>query len=92
MALGLNNFDSIVFLEQFNNGYPMTIKDMAANFYVVNEHKKGDGADKLATITCHNTAPFPVGRSGVIGGDNPKWCNKPEFAINRSVELIKASL
>ncbi|KAL2042086.1 hypothetical protein N7G274_005274 [Stereocaulon virgatum] len=83
MALGWNNFDSIVFLEQFNNGYPMTIKDMVANFDVVNEHKKGDGADKLATITCHDTAPLPAGRAGVIGGDNPKWCNKPEFAINR---------
>jgi len=92
MALGMNNFDSIVFLEQFNDGYPMTIKDMAANFYVVDENKKGDGADKLATITCHNTAPHAAGRAGMIGGDKPEWCNKPEFAINRSVELIKASL
>lgn len=83
----MKNFDAVVFLAHFNDGYPMTIKDMAANFYVVDEKKKGDGADKFATITCH---PKPPSRLG--GGDKPGWCDKPEFAINRSVELIKASL
>ena len=90
MGLGLNNFDSMVFLEQFNGGYPMTIKDMAAHFYVVDENKKGDGSDKMATITCHNFKGTPAGKAGIVGADNPKWCNKPVFAINRLVELMRA--
>lgn len=40
MALGFNNLDSIAFLIQFNDGYAMTIKDMAAAFYVVDETKQ----------------------------------------------------
>ena len=90
MSLGLNNFDSIVLLEQFNNGYPMSIPDMAAIFYVVDETKPGDGSDKMATITCHNSlGPVPNGRAGELdqhmNGDDPKWCDNPVFAINRSV-------
>ena len=82
MALGMSNFDAIVFLQQFNNGYPMTIKDMAAAFYVVDPGKKGDGGDKIATIECHNSIGVP-GRTGVVGADDPKLCDKPEFLVKR---------
>ena len=83
MAMGMNNFDSIVFLTQFNRGYAMSIPEMAAAFYVVDETKPGDGGDKMATITCHNNKGTPAGRAGIIGADNPKLCNNPAFAINR---------
>lgn len=83
MALEMNNFDAIVFLQQFNDGYPMSIKEIAAAFYVVDETKKGDGNDKMATITCHNEKPVSAGRAGAVGGHSPKVCDKPEFKINR---------
>ena len=54
MALGLNNSDAIVFLQHFNDGYAMTIKDMAPAFYVVDTDKEGDGNDKIATIECRS--------------------------------------
>jgi len=53
MALGMSNFDTIVFLTHFNIGMHMTIPEIAKGFYVVDENKKGDGADKMATISCH---------------------------------------
>ena len=84
-VLGFNNFDAIVFLQQFNQGYPMSIKDMAAAFYVIDPTKKGDGGDKIATIDCHNKRGTPAGRAGVIGGDNFALCNHPEFLVNRYV-------
>lgn len=79
----MNNFDSIAFLLQFNDGYPMTIDDMAKAFYVVDEYKKGDGADKIATIECRNDHGVPAGRAGVVGGDSSKVCDHPEFKIKR---------
>lgn len=83
MALGMNNFDSIVFLTNFNDGYAMSIPDIAKKFYVIDEKKNGDGVDKVATITCHNEKGVPGGRAGIIGADSPKVCNNPEFKINR---------
>ena len=91
MALGFNNFDAIVFLQQFNNGYPITIKDMAAAFYVIDPDKKGDGGDKIATIECHNSKGVPAGKAGIVGADDPKLCNKPEFLIKRCVPLNEQS-
>ena len=83
--MGFDNFDAIVFLQQFNNGYPMTIKDMAAVFYVIDPTKNGDGNDKIATIDCHNSKGVPGGKAGIVGADNPKLCNHPEFLIKRCV-------
>ena len=83
MALGFDNFDAIVFLVQFNQGYAMSISEMAKNFYVVDETIPNDGSDKMATITCHDKRGTPAGRAGTLGGDNPKWCDNPVFALNR---------
>lgn len=83
MALGMNNFDSIVFLINFNSGYAMSIPDMANSFYVIDESKPGDGSDKVATITCHNNKCVEAGKAGCIGGDPPEVCDNPTFAINR---------
>jgi len=86
MALGMNNFDAIVFLQQFNYGYPMTIEDMAAQFYVIDPIKDGDGNDKIATIDCHNKKGANVGgKAGIVGADDPTLCNHPEFLIKRFV-------
>ncbi len=84
-VLGMNNFDTIVFQIQFNLGYPMTIPDMAKNFYVIDPNKKGDGDDKIATIKCNNKKGTPAGKAGIVGGDNPTLCNHPTFTINRYV-------
>ena len=88
----MNNFDAIVFLQQFNNGYPMTIKDMAAVFYVIDPSKKDDGSDKIATIQCHNTDMVNGGHAGVQIGDKPNVCDKPEFTIKRSVLAVIVNL
>ena len=83
MALGMNNFDAIVFLQQFNAGHAMTIKEMAQAFYVVDEKKAGDGDDKIATIVCHNSLGTQVFKGGIVGQDKHSVCNKPEFNIKR---------
>ena len=83
MAMGMNNFDAIVFLTQFNLGYAMSIKDMVAAFYVVDDTKPNDGADQIATIECHNKKGKALGRAGTIGGDSPKVCDNPTFSIKR---------
>lgn len=63
----------------------MTIKDMAAAFYVIDPDKPGDGSDKVATINCHNSKGSHGGLAGIVGADNPTLCNHPEFLINRYV-------
>ena len=84
-VFGMNNFDAMVFLQQFNDGYPMTIKDMAAAFYVIENEKKGDGGDKIATINCHNFKGVAAGKAGVVGADSHKVCDKPEFLVKRCI-------
>ena len=83
LALGFNNFDAIIFLQQFNDGYPMTIKDMAAAFHVIDPEKTDDGKDKIATIDCHNKKGVNEGKVGIVGADDPTLCNSPEFLIKR---------
>lgn len=82
-SLKMNNFDTIAFMIQFNNGYAMSIKDMAAAFYVVNENKPGDGDDNIATIECDNHKGTQAGRAGMVGGDSSKVCARPSFHIKR---------
>ena len=83
LALGMNNFDSIAFQINFNDGYAMTIPEIAQNFYVIDDQKEGDGADKIATISCNNKKCIKGGRIGCAGGDDKKLCNHPTFAIHR---------
>ena len=84
MVLGVNNFDAIVFLQHFNDGYAMTIPDMARSFYVIDPNKQGDGDDKPAVIECHNRPGVLSGKAGVVTGqDDPKLCADPAFKINR---------
>lgn len=71
MALQMTNFDAVLFLSQFNDGYPMTIPDIAKNFYVIDD-RKHDGKDKMAIIDCN------MGR-----GDGYFQCLTPSFKLNR---------
>ena len=91
-VLGLNNFDAIVFQIQFNEGYPMTIPDIAKGFYVIDPTKDGDGSDKIATINCNNKKGTPAGRAGIVGADNPSLCNHPSFAVDRYVKNLDCLL
>lgn len=78
--LGLNSFDAIAFLIHFNDGHAMTIKEMAANFYVIDESKQNDGSDKVALIDCQ------AKRGGQV------QCDEPKFKINRHVTTPDASM
>ncbi len=66
------------------SGYPMSIKDIAAAFYVIDPTKKGDGDNEVATIDCNNKYGAPA-KDRLIGGDNFLLCNHPTFAIKRYV-------
>lgn len=90
MALGMSNFDTIVFLTQFNKGFAMTIPELAKSFYVVDENRKGDGADEMATISCHaKNCPNPV--RGCLMGTDITQCENPTFAINRYISAAPFS-
>lgn len=80
-VLKMDNFDSAVFLINYNFGFAMTIPELAEKFYVVDPTKEGDGNDKVATIHCNNTKGVPS-RSGWLG-DKPGLCNHPFYSINR---------
>lgn len=68
----MTNFDTVLFLSQFNDGYPMTIPDIAKHFYVIDDRKHDDGKDKMAIVDCN------LGRS-----DWYSDCLKPSFKLNR---------
>ena len=88
MTLGMSNFDTVAFLTQFNGGYPMTIPEIAQNFHLIDEFgdNKNDGADKMATITCHRKECKPAQNAGrgCLDATDTTECNDPKFAINRS--------
>ena len=78
-VLGFNYFDAIAFLINFNNGYPMTIPDMAAAFQV------NGTAGAIATYDCHNGKKHQTNRGQV--GDDPLYCNHPKFGLSRDFML-----
>ena len=85
-ALGWDNFDAVAFQHHFNEGFPMTIKDTADAFYVLDDWKLthgGDGQDKVATIKCD---PVPQERNhDPLVSDAAKFCENPDFSIKRYV-------
>ena len=81
MAFKWDNFDPIAFLLRYNNGYAITIPEIASAFYLVDPSKALDGQNQIATITCrpptHVCTRFncpPVDKS---------LCGKATFALNR---------
>lgn len=85
LIFGWNNFDSIAFLIQFNQGYAMTLPEIANSFYNIDEpsNKGGSGgSDQVATIKCNNKK----GTANAFGGwagDDASECNHPTFQLNR---------
>ena len=73
-ALSMTNFDAIVFLEQYNEGSPMTVPEIASQWYVIDPLKEKDGSDKIAVIDCHNEQSARGATAGSIGGEDPtRW-------------------
>ena len=85
LVFGWNNFDSIAFLIQFNQGYAMTLPEIANSFYDLDDPKNNDhsdGSTQMTTIKCNNKK----GTSNAFGsweGDDPSKCNHPTFQLNR---------
>jgi len=81
-----NNFDSVAFLIQFNEGYTMTLPEIANSFYNVDDPKAGggDGSNQMAIIKCNNKK----GHGNTFGGwpgDDTSKCNHPSFQLNRNM-------
>ena len=85
LVFGWNNFDSIAFLINYNQGYAMTLSEIATSFYNVDDPaNKGKGTQQIATIKCNNNP----GRANAFGGwqgDDPSKCNRPTFQLNRDL-------
>ena len=81
-----NNFDSIAFLIQFNEGYAMTLPEIANSFYNVDDPNGGggDGSNQMAIIKCNNKKGHANAFGGWPGDDMSK-CNHPSFQLNRNM-------
>ncbi|KAL6712894.1 hypothetical protein ACLMJK_009606 [Lecanora helva] len=80
-------FDAVVFLLEFNQGFPMTIPDIAAAFGNATSFDKDMSSDAVVQITCGNNPKSQI-RTGRMG--KPEWsftdnyyCNSPSFHLNR---------
>lgn len=83
-----DNFDSITFLIQYNEGYAMTLPEIANAFYNINDPKNsGDGSNQIATINCNNKKGIQD-RWGVSMRDDMSKCNHPSFQLNRSLVTL----
>lgn len=81
-----DNFDSVAFLLTYNDGYPMSIPDMAAAFFVVKSGiNDADGGSKVATVTCNSqsicTDPLNCASTDSV-------CTTPTFAMKKSMMTI----
>ena len=84
-VFGWDNFDSIVFLIQYNKGYPITLPEMASYFYNIDDPKNsGDGSDQIATMKCNNLKGTANAFGGWEGSD-PGKCANPSFQLNRAL-------
>ena len=83
LAFGWETFDAVTFLINFNQGYPMTIPDMAAAFHV------NGTQGTAAVVDCHNGKWVLVGHgaTAAMTGDNPRLCNHPRFSMSRDITL-----
>ena len=82
------NYDSILFLIQYNKGYAMTIPDMAKAFQVRDPEDPVKTANTIAVIDCNNGQQTPT-RWG-LEGDNPILRNHPTFSIRREMITLLA--
>lgn len=87
LVFNWNNFDSIAFLIQYNEGYAMTLPEIANSFYDIDDPaNSGDGSDQIATINCNNQKKDPRLRAST--GDDLSKCNHPTFQLNRPLMTL----
>ncbi|KAI9678010.1 MAG: hypothetical protein M1817_005954 [Caeruleum heppii] len=86
-VLKWNNFDSIAFLLRYNEGYAMTLPEIADSFEVLNPKVPGSGEDSTATINCNNRRGN-ANAFGSWGAEDRSKCNHPAFAIKRDKIMI----
>ena len=85
LVFGWDNFDSVAFLIQYNEGYAMTLPELASQFYNIDDPKNsGDGSNQIATIKCNNK-PGHSNAFGGFDGDDTTKCNHPTFQLNRAL-------
>ena len=93
-ALGMENYDAVYFFLKFNQGYPMSIPDIAKAFTMLDAPPSGNSiqttviggslaANAVASIECNNK-PGALSKYG-WEGDKPTLCNHPTFSINRKL-------
>ena len=85
-SLGWDNFDPIVFLLHYNHGYAMSLPEIANAFYIIDPSKPGDGADQVATISCHSSRAHCT--RWTCPGTQRGICGKSAFTLNRSLVTI----
>lgn len=80
-------YDAGLFLMQYNQGFPMSIEEMAPWFKIASPGHPSDTADQIAVIDCHNKwAPS----TNEVNGPRPDrdFCTKPTYSINRTLITI----
>lgn len=81
-----DNFDSVAFMLAYNDGYPMSIPDMAAAFFVINSGiNDADGTGKVATVTC-NSQSICLDPRNCVSTENK--CTTPTFAVKKNLITI----
>ena len=81
-----DNFDAVAFLLTYNDGYPMSIPDMAAAFFVIKSGiNDADGTSKVATVTC-NSQSICVDPLNCASTENE--CSTPTFAVKKNLMTI----
>ena len=88
LVFGWNNFDSVAFLIQYNQGYAITLPELANYFYNIDDPANtGDGSDQIATMRC-NKKKGTANAFGGWEGDDPSQCADPSFAFNRTLVTL----
>ena len=88
LVFGWDNFDSVAFLIQYNQGYAIALPELARQFYNIDDPKNsGDGSNQIATIKCNNVKGHSNAFGGYDGSD-PGKCNDPTFQFNRALVTL----
>ena len=86
-------FDAVAFLLWANEGFPMTIPDIAVAFGNASSFDKDVSATAVVQITCGNFVNSHLGgqdRSGRVtwSGTDNNLCNTPKFHLNRDLIML----
>ncbi|KAI9826639.1 MAG: hypothetical protein M1832_006235 [Thelocarpon impressellum] len=82
-AFGWDNFDPVVFMIRYNEGYAMAVPDMAKAFCVAPASPLyGECKDAIATVRCHNRRPCNMYSCDMV---SDRWCMAPTFELRRDL-------